>query len=270
MSEVIDTTYSELSTGTGPVIDNGTYSKLATPTGQVATYSELLNATRSKHEFESPSSNAPQSLLKKEGVSSTTSKKFPLIVAVTLVVIVAYLVLCSIAIIIALAMISELKAESDVVDKLPSQQIAPSNQTIMWNLLMNRLSTVENNTRNEFEMLSGNSPCYPASSCAALPPCNPSGYYWVRASNGSAVRVYCDMTRSCGGVTGGWMRVAELDMTDRSQQCPSGLRQQTDGNKRNMWYQILTRLVVLQSHLTPTHTILPGVWEDKSISVWFH
>ena len=24
--------------------------------------------------------------------------------------------------------------------------------------------------------------------------------YWVRASNGSAVRVYCDMTRSCGRI----------------------------------------------------------------------
>ncbi len=45
----------------------------------------------------------------------------------------------------------------------------------------------------------------PAPSCAAgLPPSLPSGYYWVRASNGSAaVRVYCDVTRSCGGVTGG-------------------------------------------------------------------
>ena len=66
----------------------------------------------------------------------------------------------------------------------------------------------------------------PVSSCAtliALSPSSPSGYYWVRASNGSAVRVYCDMTRSCGGVTGGWMRVAELDMTNSSHQCPTEL-----------------------------------------------
>ena len=74
-------------------------------------------------------------------------------------------------------------------------------------------------------------------SCAtviALSPSSPSGYYWVRASNGSAVRVYCDMTRSCGGVTGGWMRVAELDMTDSSHQCPSGLtlRTESDSNIR--------------------------------------
>ena len=78
--------------------------------------------------------------------------------------------------------------------------------------------------------LTGLHPSFPATSCTALPPSSHSGYYWVRASNGSAVRVYCDMTRSCGGVTGGWMRVAELDMTNSSHQCPSGLRQRTDSN----------------------------------------
>jgi hypothetical protein len=91
----------------------------------------------------------------------------------------------------------------------------------------------------------------PSSSCAALPLSSPSGYYWVRASNGSAVHVYCDMTRSCGGVTGGWMRVAELDMTNSSHQCPSGLRQRNDSNIRtcvfvgNMHYTIHTDCNVL-------------------------
>ena len=80
--------------------------------------------------------------------------------------------------------------------------------------------------------LAGFHPPFATTSCAALPPSSPSGYYWVRASNGSAVRVYCDMTRSCGGVTGGWVRVAELDMTNSSHQCPSGLRQRTDSNIR--------------------------------------
>ena len=62
-------------------------------------------------------------------------------------------------------------------------------------------------------------------SCSSLPLSSPSGYYWVTASNGSAVRVYCDMTRSCGGFTGGWTRVAHLDMTDSRQQCPSEFKQ---------------------------------------------
>ena len=78
----------------------------------------------------------------------------------------------------------------------------------------------------------GQYPFYPAASCAALPPSSPSGYYWVRASDGSAVSVYCDMTLSCGGVTGGWVRVAELDMTNSSHQCPSGLIERIDSGKR--------------------------------------
>ena len=75
---------------------------------------------------------------------------------------------------------------------------------------------------------------YPATSCAAVlwfAPSSLSGLYWVRSSNGSAVRVYCDMTRLCGNTIGGWMRVVELDMTDNSTQCPSGLRQ-NDHNLR--------------------------------------
>ena len=71
---------------------------------------------------------------------------------------------------------------------------------------------------------------HPALSCADLPPSSPSGYYWVRDSNGSAVSVYCDMTRSCGGVTGGWTRVAQLDMTNNDHQCPSGLKQKVYSN----------------------------------------
>ena len=71
-----------------------------------------------------------------------------------------------------------------------------------------------------------------ASSCAALLPTTPSGYYWVSDSNGSAVRVYCDMTRSCGGVTGGWVRVGYLDMTNSSHQCPSGFMEHSDSNIR--------------------------------------
>ena len=56
---------------------------------------------------------------------------------------------------------------------------------------------------------------YPAASCGAIlqfVPFSSSGHYWIRSSNGSSVCVYCDMTRSCNNITGGWMRVAELDI----------------------------------------------------------
>ena len=74
-----------------------------------------------------------------------------------------------------------------------------------------------------------------ASSCAEVlekGPVSPSGYYWVTNATGHPHSVYCDMTRSCGGVAGGWMRVAYLDMTNTSHQCPSGLRQRTDSGVR--------------------------------------
>ena len=104
-----------------------------------------------------------------------------------------------------------------------------------YTALDNRTQQLNTSTQlllNGLEGPAGQYPFYPADSCATLPPSSPSGYYWVRASDGSAVSVYCDMTLSCGGVTGGWMRVAELDMTNSSHQCPSGLRERNDSNIR--------------------------------------
>ena len=41
----------------------------------------------------------------------------------------------------------------------------------------------------------------------------------MRSSSGSSVRVYCDMTKSCGNVTGGLTRVAILNNETRYQLC---------------------------------------------------
>jgi uncharacterized coiled-coil protein SlyX len=65
-------------------------------------------------------------------------------------------------------------------------------------------------------------------SCTDLPPSSPAGYYLVGNSRCTAVQTY----RSCGGVTGSWRRVAELDMTNSSHQCPSGFRQRNDASRR--------------------------------------
>ena len=76
---------------------------------------------------------------------------------------------------------------------------------------------------NEAEKPGQQDAFYPAASCAALPPSSPSGYYYVRDSDRLPSLRYCDMTRTCGNITGGWTRVVKLDMTDRSQQCPQEL-----------------------------------------------
>ena len=70
----------------------------------------------------------------------------------------------------------------------------------------------------------------PAASCSDIDAqsllLHPSAFYWIRSSSGTAVQVYCDMDRVCG-CTGGWTRVAYLNMTDPSQQCPSAWTLQT-------------------------------------------
>jgi len=40
-------------------------------------------------------------------------------------------------------------------------------------------------------------------SCNELSKSTPSGYYQVRASDGSTIRVYCGMKKTCRGVAGG-------------------------------------------------------------------
>ena len=66
----------------------------------------------------------------------------------------------------------------------------------------------------------------PANSCSDVIYTCPSGFYWIRSSNGTTVQVYCDVERLCScNSTGGWTRVAYLNMTDTSQQCPSAWTQ---------------------------------------------
>ena len=91
-----------------------------------------------------------------------------------------------------------------------------NNTETMYQQLLENFTKLEDRTEL---LLNSSARSFVISSCAvlqALSPAPSSGYYWVLASNGSAVHVYCDMTRSCGGVTGGWMRVGYLDMTNSS------------------------------------------------------
>ena len=71
----------------------------------------------------------------------------------------------------------------------------------------------------------------PASSCQQLARDHPhadSDYYWVTNGTMQPVKVYCDMDQHCCDSTGGWVRVANIDMTDLNQKCPPGFQQRTD------------------------------------------
>ena len=73
----------------------------------------------------------------------------------------------------------------------------------------------------------GQSACSPAPSCKVIyqhNPNTPSGYYWISTDVGPQ-RLYCEMnTTRCGNTTGGWTRVAHIDMKEPQQTCPSPLR----------------------------------------------
>ena len=78
-------------------------------------------------------------------------------------------------------------------------------------------------------MLLGRTPEYSANSCAELAEQKPdisSGNYWILNSTQSPVEVFCEIGEvfpSSLNVTGGWVRVANLNMTDPDQQCPGNL-----------------------------------------------
>ena len=63
-------------------------------------------------------------------------------------------------------------------------------------------------------------------SCRDLPQGGPSGYYHIPTNESGVIHVYCDTSaRYCScSTSGGWMRVANLDMTDPTQQCPDGFK----------------------------------------------
>ena len=76
----------------------------------------------------------------------------------------------------------------------------------------------------------------PATSCVNLPQGIPSGSYWIQnLSTGNATLQYCDNSTRCSCSAGGWMRVANLDMTDQNQQCPSRFIQKHCFSKTFMW-----------------------------------
>lgn len=71
--------------------------------------------------------------------------------------------------------------------------------------------------------LLGETERFAADSCeqiASLKPCSPSGYYWVNSSASGAVRVFCLMGLTQFQQDGGWMRVARVNTSKTSSQCP--------------------------------------------------
>ena len=106
-------------------------------------------------------------------------------------------------------------------------------------------------------------------------PASPSGYYTVQEVNGSAVRVYCDMTRACGGVTGGWTRVASFDFTKEDISCPSGFSRRTDASVPTCGIQSSISecsSVIFDAHAVPYSKICGKVnaYQYSTSDAFFH
>ena len=112
----------------------------------------------------------------------------------------------------------------------------------------NSLNYQFNNMRREMTLLKnrldslhqlGTGQCNPGRSCKEIKTSNPSsnsGYYWIQPDTDyvyeTPVRMFCDMTKTCKGVGGGWMKVAKFDVRYSDQSCPSGLRLLTNTRRR--------------------------------------
>ena len=82
-------------------------------------------------------------------------------------------------------------------------------------------------TLKDMLCIKGQYASFPATSCKEIYDCNPntpSGYYWISGIGDQPLRLYCEMrTTRFGNITGGWTRIAHIDMTEQ-QTCPSPLR----------------------------------------------
>ena len=170
-------------------------------------------------------------------------------ISVLLLVLMLVMVATSVCAIFALVKISKLEADitslsaikefsgESIHEEIPDLR---KNYSKLLNIANNLYGNIENFLQNysqiypQVQQLKVKTKCLSLiTACSELAPSCPSGYYWVRASNGSVVRVYCDMTLSCGNFTGRWIRVAELNMTDTSQQCPVELVERNETGIRS-------------------------------------
>uniref|UniRef100_A0A1X7TNH4 Vacuolar protein sorting-associated protein 13 VPS13 adaptor binding domain-containing protein n=1 Tax=Amphimedon queenslandica TaxID=400682 RepID=A0A1X7TNH4_AMPQE len=62
-------------------------------------------------------------------------------------------------------------------------------------------------------------------------PSSPSGLYLLTTANSRTINAYCNMEELCGS-GGGWTRLAYLDMSDSTVNCPSGFRLYQSGEVR--------------------------------------
>ena len=99
--------------------------------------------------------------------------------------------------------------------------------TLQLKKAIDHISSVATELQNQTTWLSSLQPILSCEDIKRLHPSNQTGYYYVNYKT-----MYCNMDQLCG-LGGGWTRVAYLDMSDATQNCPTGFRQYTIGGKRS-------------------------------------
>ena len=101
-------------------------------------------------------------------------------------------------------------------------------------IALSNQESIENLTININQLLlQGYRPSPLLHSCEEIKtywPHSPSGYYIIADNLGHTRHVYCQMENICG--SGGWMRVAYLNMSDSTEECPPGFKLYQSGGVR--------------------------------------
>jgi hypothetical protein len=111
--------------------------------------------------------------------------------------------------------------EHDIIVVVPNLRISSEglNDEIFKSVIQKFLAW---NDDIDFTFTSDN-PTVSCKKIAELRPSYKSGYYWIQGASG-VVKVYCEMgSNNTFGQSGGWMRIANVDMRNNHSQCPPGL-----------------------------------------------
>ena len=121
--------------------------------------------------------------------------------------------------------INNCDADKEVASRVPIivSEIINEASTVLQELIADSLESMLT-TR-----ILGQVSSYPASSCKQLADVRAtdnleSGYYWVKSSNGTSIKVFCDLKNGFTTSDQGWMRAGYLNMTEEDSECPGNLR----------------------------------------------
>ena len=113
-----------------------------------------------------------------------------------------------------------------VVKDMENKQAIHNLTAILTSSILENRQAIHNLT----QVVQGFRPYQSCNETKSAQPGSTSGNYNILGSNGTLSQVYCHMEEVCG--SSGWMRVAHLNMTDPSEQCPSGFRLYSESGVR--------------------------------------